>query len=137
MPTSFRNTTADQAENLTEINPLPDLAESQRQQEKMHCIYKIDNLHDINTLLDCVTNHEKQGANPSVEKETPVNNHTLSDRTTNRSTQTVARSRESNNFANNLDQKETRNENTSPGTRQTLANGSNIYLVEQMEKHRH
>ena len=137
MPTSFRNTTADQAENLTEINPLPDLAESQRQQEKMHCIYKIDNLHDINTLLDCVTNHEKQRANPSVEKETPVNNHTLSDRTTNRSTQTVARSRESNNFANNLDQKETRNENTSPDTRQTLANGSNIYLVEQMEKHRH
>ena len=137
MPTSFRNTTADQAENLTEINPLPDLAESQRQQEKMHCIYKIDNLHDINTLLDYVTNHEKQRANPSVEKETPVNNHTLSDRTTNRSTQTVARSRESNNFANNLDQKETRNENTSPDTRQTLANGSNIYLVEQMEKHRH
>ena len=137
MPTSFRNTTADQAENLTEINPLPDLAESQRQQEKMHCIYKIDNLHDINTLLDCVTNHEKQRANPSVEKETPVNNHTLSDRTTNRSTQTVARSRESNNFANNLDQKEIRNENTSPDTRQTLANGSNIYLVEQMEKHRH
>ena len=137
MPTSFRNTTADQAENLTEINPLPDLAESQRQQEKMHCIYKIDNLHDINTLLDCVTNHEKQRANPSVEKETPVNNHTLSDRTTNRSTQTVARSRESNNVANNLDQKETRNENTSPDTRQTLANGSNIYLVEQMEKHRH
>ena len=137
LPTSFRNTTADQAENLTEINPLPDLAESQRQQEKMHCIYKIDNLHDINTLLDCVTNHEKQRANPSVEKDTPVNNHTLSDRTTNRSTQTVARSRESNNFANNLDQKETRNENTSPDTRQTLANGSNIYLVEQMEKHRH
>ena len=134
MPTSFRNTTADQAENLTEINPLPDLAESQRQQEKMHCIYKIDNLHDINTLLDCVTNHEKQRANPSVEKETPVNNHTLSDRTTNRSTQTVARSRESNNFANNLDQQETRNENISPDTRQTLANGSNIYLV---EKHRH
>ena len=89
MPTSFRNTTADQAENLTEINPLPDLAESQRQQEKMHCIYKIDNLHDINTLLDCVTNHEKQRANPSVEKETPVNDHTLSDRMTSHSTQTV------------------------------------------------
>ena len=103
----------------------------------MQCIYKIDNPHDINTLLDCMTNHEKQRSNLSVEKETPVNNHTLSDRTTNRSTQTVARSRESNNFANNLDQKETRNENTSPDTRQTLANGSNIYLVEQMEKHRH
>ena len=137
LPTNFRNTTSDQAENLAEINPLPDLAESQRQQEKMQCIYKIDNPHDINTLLDCMTNHEKQRANPSVEKETPVNNHTLSNRTTNRSTQTVARSRESNNFANNLDQQETRNENTSPDTRQTLANGSNIYLVEQMEKHRH
>ena len=84
-----------------------------------------------------MTNHEKQRSNLSVEKETPVNNHTLSDRTTNRSTQTVARSRESNNFANNLDQQETRNENISPDTRQTLANGSNIYLVEQMEKRRH
>ena len=46
----------------------------------------------------------------------------------------VVRSRESKNFANNLDQQETRNENISPDTRQTLANGSNIYLV---EKHRH
>ena len=56
---------------------------------------------------------------------------------TNRSTQSVVRSRESNNFDNNLDQQETRNENTSPDTRQTLANSSNIYLLEQMEKHRH
>ena len=137
MSTNSRNTTTNYVENLAEITPLPDLAESQRQQKKTQCIYNIDNPHDINTLFDCMTNHEKQRANPSVEKETPVNNHTLSDRTTNRSTQTVARSRESNNFANNLDQKETRNENTSPDTRQTLANGSNIYLVEQMKKHRH
>ena len=56
---------------------------------------------------------------------------------TNRSTQTVARSRKSNNFDNNLDQQETRNENTSPDTRQTLANGGNIYLVEQIKKYRH
>ena len=103
----------------------------------MQCIYNKDNPHDFNTLTNCVTNHEKQRANPSVEKETPVNDHTLSDRMTNRSTQTVARSRESNNFDNNLDQQETRNENTSPDTRQTLANGGNIYLVEQIKKYRH
>ena len=56
---------------------------------------------------------------------------------TNCSRLTVARSRESNNFDNNLDQQETRNENNSPDTHQTLVNGSNIYLVEQMEKHHH
>ena len=137
MPTNSRNTTTHHVENLAEINPLPDLAESQRQQEKMQCIYNKDNPHDYNTLTNCVTNHEKQRANPSVEKETLVNDHTLSDRMTNRSTQTVARSRESNNFDNNLDQQETRNENTSPDTRQTLANGGNIYLVEQIKKYRH
>ena len=81
--------------------------------------------------------HEKQKANPSVEKETPVNDHTLSDRVINRSTQSVAISREKSNFANNLDQQETRNENISPDTCQTNANGSNIYVVEQMKKHRH
>ena len=95
----------------------------------MQCIYNIDDPIDINTLPDCVTNHEKQRANPLVEKKTPVNDHALSDRMTNRSTQNVARARESNNFDNNFDQQETRNENTSPDTRQTLANGSNNYLV--------
>ena len=84
-----------------------------------------------------MTNHEKQRATPSVEKERPVNDHTLSDRMTNRSTQSVAHPRELNNFANNLDQQETRNKNTSPNNRQTLVNGSNIYLVEQMKKHCH
>ena len=71
-----------------------------------------------------MTNHEKEGANPSIEKETPVNNHTLSDRVIKRSTQSVAHSRETTNFANTLDHQETRNENTSPDTHQNLANGS-------------
>ena len=75
LPTNSRNTTTHHVENLAEINPLPDLAESQRQQEKMQCIYNKDNPHDFNTLTNCVTNHEKQRANPSVEKETPVNDH--------------------------------------------------------------
>ena len=88
--------------------------EPQQQQEKMQCIYDIDNTLDINNLPDCVTSHEKQRANASVEKETPVNN-----------------------FANNLDQQETRNRNISLDTRQTLANGSNIYHAEQMKKHLH
>ena len=114
LPTNSHNTTTNQVESLAEINPLTDLAEPQQQQEKMQCIYNIDNPLDINTLPNCVTNHEKQRANASVEKETPVNN-----------------------FANNLDQQETRNRNTSLDTRQTLANSSNIYHAEQMKKHRH
>ena len=73
LPTNSRNTTTNHVENLAEINPLPDLAQSQQQQEKIQCIYNIDNPHDINTLPDCVTNHEKQRVNPLVEKETPVN----------------------------------------------------------------
>ena len=100
-------------------------------------IHNVDNRLDINALPNCVTNHEKQRANPSVEKKTPANDHTLSDHVINRSTQSVARSRETNNFANNLDQQETRNENISPDTRQTFANGSNIYLMKQMKKYRH
>ena len=100
-------------------------------------IHNVDNHLDINTIPDCVTNHKIQRDNPSVEKETPVNNHTLSDRVINRSTRCVARSSETNSFANSLDQQETRNENISPDTRQTLANGSNIYLLAQMKKHRH
>ena len=134
LSTNSCNTTTNHVDNLAEINPLPDLAESQRQQENMQCIYNIDNSLNINTLPDCVTNHEKQRANPSVGKEIPVNDHTLSDCVTDGSTQS---SRESNNFVNNLDQQEAKNENTLLDTSQTLANGSNIHLVEQMKKHRH
>ena len=140
---------------LAKINPLPDLTEFQKQQQKIQCIYNIDNpldintlstcvtIHnvdnqvDINTLPDCVTDYEKQRANPSVEKETPVNDHTLSYRVINRSTQSVAHSRKAHNFANTLDHQKTSNENISADTRQTLFNGSNIYLMEQMKKHRH
>ena len=46
-----RNTITNHVENLAEINPLPDLAESQRQREKMQCIYNMDNPLDINTRL--------------------------------------------------------------------------------------
>ena len=173
MPNNSRNTTTDHVEDLEEINPLTDLTESQRQQQKIQCIYNIDNpldintlpncvtIHDtdnqldtltlpncvtihnvdnqldINTLLNCVTNHEKRRATHSVQKETPVNDHTLSDRVINRGKQNVARSRETNNFANNLDQQKTRNKNISTDPRQTLANDSNIYLVEQVKKHLH
>ena len=84
-----------------------------------------------------MTNNEKQRANPLAAKETPVNDHTLSDRVTNSSTQSVAHSRESTNFDNNLDEQVTRNENTSLDIRQTLASGSNTYLVERLKKHRH
>ena len=136
-------------------NILPDLLESQRQQQKIQCVYNIDNppdintlstcvtIHnvdnqlDVNTLPDCVNNHEKQRANPSIEKEATVNDHTLSDCVINHSTQSVAHSRETNNFANTLDHQKTTNEDISVDTHQTLVGGSNIYLMEQMKKHRH
>ena len=137
------------------INNLRDLMESQRPQQKIQCVYNIDNppdintlstcgtIHnvdnqlDVNTLPDCMTNHEKQRANRSVEKEATVNDHTLSDRVINPSTQSVAHSREANNFAKTLDHQKTTNEDISADTHQTLVNGSNIYLMEQMKKHRH
>ena len=76
-------------------------------------------------------------ATHSVEKETPANYHTLSDRVINCSKQNVARSREAKNCANNLDQQKARNEDVSTDTCRTLANDSEIYLVKQMKKHRH
>ena len=82
----------------------------------MKCIYNIDDPIDINTVPNCVTNHEKQRANPLVEKKTPVIDHAVSDRVTKGSTHSVARSMESNNLDNNLDQQETRNGNISPDT---------------------
>ena len=100
-------------------------------------IHNVDKQLDINTLPNCVTNHEKRRATHAVEKETPVSDHTLSDHVINRGKQSVARSRETNNFANNLDQQKTRNVVISAGIRQTLANDSNIYLGEQVKKHCH
>ena len=91
---------------------------------------------DINTLPNCVTNHEKWKAIHSVEKETPANDHNLSDRVINYGKPSVARSRETHNFDNNLNQQKTRNNNIPTDNRPTLANDSNIYLVKQVKKHR-
>ena len=55
----------------------------------------------------------------------------------NRGKQSVARSRETHNFDNNLDQQKARNNDIPNDNRSTLANDSNIYLVEQVKKHRH
>ena len=72
-------------------------------------IHNVDKQLDINTLPNCVTKHEKRRATHAVEKETPVSDHTLSDHAINHGKQSVALSRETNNFANNLDQQKTRN----------------------------
>ena len=99
--------------------------------------HNVNDQLDINTLLNCVTSHEKPKATHSVEKETPANDHTLSDRVINRGKQSVACSRETNNFVNNLDQQKTRNNNIPTDNHQTPINDSNIYLVDQVKKHRH
>ena len=96
-----------------------------------------DNQLASNTLPNCVTNHDKRKSTHSTEKETSSNNHTLSDRVINCGKQGVARSTETNNFNNNLDQQKTRNNDIPAVSHPTLANGSNIYLVEQVKKHRH
>ena len=93
-------------------------------------IHNVDHQLDINTIPNCVTNHGKRMTTHSVEKETPANDHTLSDRVTNRGKQSVACSRETKKFASNLDQQKTRNEDISTDTRRTLANDSKIYLME-------
>ena len=69
--TNSRNTTTDHVDDFSEINPLPDLTESQRRQQKIQCIdnpldtstlpdcvtiHNVDNQLDINTLPDCMTN---------------------------------------------------------------------------------
>ena len=73
-------------------------------------IHNVDNQLDINTIPNCMNNHGKQRATHLVEKETPANDHTQSDRVINRGKQSVVCSRETNNFAKNLDQQKTRNE---------------------------
>ena len=147
----------DHVDNLEEIPPFPDLTEIQLQQQKIKDIDDRDNQLDIitttlpncvttnnannqlaiNTLPNCATNHEKQNATHPIEKETLASNHTLSGRVINRGKQSVARSTETNNFNNNLDQQKTRNNDIPTDNHPILANDSNIYLVEQVKKHRH
>ena len=140
-----RNITRNHVEDLEEINPLPHLTQPQRQQQKLKSIHNIhnqldtntlpncvtirniDNQLDINTLPNSVTNHGKRKITHSVEKETPASSHTLPDHVTKRGKQSVARSRETNNF----DQQKTRNEDISIDTYHTLANDSDIYLVDR------
>ena len=50
MPNNYRNITPDHVEDLEEISPLPDLTESQRQQQKIEDVHDIDNQLDTTTL---------------------------------------------------------------------------------------
>ena len=76
-------------------------------------IHNVDKQLDINALPNCATNQGKRRATHSVEKETAVKDHTLSDSVINHGKQSIACSRKTNNFANNLDQQKTRNEDIS------------------------
>ena len=58
LPNNSYNTSTDHIEDLEEINPLPDLTESQRQQQKIQFIYNIDHPLGINTLPNYVTVHD-------------------------------------------------------------------------------
>ena len=150
------NVATDHKDNLEGTQPLPDLTKVQLQQmikdnddlqneldifttTLPNCVTTndADNQLASNTLPNCVTNHDKPKVTHSVEKETSANNHTLSDRVINRGKQSVARSTEINNFNNNLDQQKTRNNDIPTDNHPILANDSNIYLVEQVKKHRH
>ena len=71
LPTNSRNTTTDRVDDFSEINPLPDLTESLRRQQKIQCI---DNPLDTTTLPDCVTI-------PNVDNQLDIN--TLPNRVTN------------------------------------------------------
>ena len=110
LPDTSRNIATAHVDELKEILPLPDLTETQRQQQKIKDIHNIDNQLDIitttlptgvtthnadnqpntNTLPNCVTNHGKRKATHSVEKETPANDHTPSDRVINRGKQSCS-----------------------------------------------
>ena len=76
-------------------------------------------------------NRGKESATDSVEKETFSSDHTLQNCVNNCGKQSVAGSREGNDFPNNHDQQR------ATSTPQTLADDSNIHLVEQVKKHRH
>ena len=153
---TFCNVATDPKDNLEGTQPLPDLTKVQLQQmikdnddlqneldifttTLPNCVTTngANNQLASNTLPNCVTNHDKPKVTHSVEKETPANNHTVSDRVITRGKQSVARSTETNNFNNNLDQQTTRNNDILTDSPPTLANDSNIYLVEQVKKHRH
>ena len=150
------NVATDHEDNLEGTQPLPDLTKVQLQQmikdiddlqneldifttTLSNCVTTnaADNHLASNTLPNCVTNHDKPKVTHSVAKETSANNHTLSDRVINRGKQSVARSTEINNFNNSLDQQKTRNNDIPTDSPPTLANDSNIHLVEQVKKHRH
>ena len=110
LPDTSRNIATAHVDELEEILPLPDLTETQRQQHKIKGINNIDNQLDIitttlpngvtthnadnqpdtNTLPNCVTNHGKRKATHSVEKKTPANDHTPSDRVINRGKQSCS-----------------------------------------------
>ena len=59
----------------------------------------------INTIPNCVTNHENQKITHSAKKKIPGNNPSM----INSDKQTVARSMETNNFNNNFDQQKITN----------------------------
>ena len=151
-PDTWFNVAPNHGDNLEEIQPLPDSTEVQLQQmlndiddlnKKLdiipttlpNCVTtnNADGQLAINNLSNCVTNHENWKIIHSAEKETPVNNHSV----INRGKQSVARSMETNYFSTNLDQQKITHTDIPTDNNPTPANDSNIYLMQQVKKHRH
>ena len=136
-----RNTTPDPVEDLQELNPLPDLMNST--QKKINGFQAINEDYQLDTtaLPSCVTIHNEDhqlDINTLPDCVTPARDHALSDHVITRGKQTVARSGEINNFADNHDQKKKIiNHNLPTDACQTPATDNNIYLVEQVKNHRH
>ena len=126
-----QNIITNHIEDQEEISPLPELTKSLRQKQKAKSSQDIDNQLDINTLPNCVFNRGKESVTDSVEKETFSSDHTLQNCVNNCGKQSVAGSREGKDFPNNHDQQK------ATSTPQTLANDSDIHLMEQVKKHRH
>ena len=126
-----QNIITNHIEDQVEINPLPELTKSLRQKQKAKSSQDIDNQLDINILPNCMFNRGKESVTDSVEKETFSSDHTLQNCVNNCGKQSVAGSREGNDYPNNHDQQK------ATSTPQTLADDSDIHLVEQVKKHRH
>ena len=137
LPGNSQNIITNHIEDLKEINLLPELTKplllkqmTKRSQDK-------NNHFGITTLSNSVFNDGKQSVIHLVQRETTSNDHTLPDCVFNCGKQRVARPREESDFTSNRDRQKARTADISNNTSQTFTNNNDIYLVEQVKKHRH
>ena len=140
-------------EQLKEINTLPELMKSSQLKQQTKSSQDIDNHFGINTLPNYAINHGKQSVTHLREENDFSNNlgqqqarnkdistnhfgiNTLRNCVFNRANQSVTRSKEENGFNSNHDQQ--KHEDIATNTPQTFSSDNDIYLVEQVRKHRH